>query len=799
VEVAAPIAMIGFGFAEAFLDADLGDAMPRHRRSLWRIRTTRVVDDGLTRIAQEPAYVYLTPNELAFGEGGEDGAVEVVGDRRLPACPVTEDEAIVLRCGSHTRNFGLPVTDNRTYPLVWDMPFLMAAVDPAAEAALVGLDNAVDSGDYLSDAALAPPVWGKDEVSPVVGVPVLYSSRATAEAVDEVVFEELPAPVAERIPGARLADLADSLPSTPGRVVWSGRFSAMDAHATLAETLRGPYTGRQGAYWTPAAATLTLKADGGLAAVPVPEQGDEAVWGVEGRPGALPPETADTQFRELTRRFRLDPESLAANDPLVQLRPVGTFDPTDLRGFSELSAVPLTTYQPPRLRCGDPRSCDLLGGRDLLPNLSPGGYLQQPPLVLTAMTALPAFYSNRYRQRPDGEAPVSAVRVRVAGITGFDPLSRERVRRVAEDIATATGLDVDITLGSSPVPQRVDLPAGKFGRPALELTEDWTKKGVAAAIVRAIDRKSLVLFGLILVVCVLFLANAVSAAVRDRRRELAVLACMGWPRRGLAALVTGEVALLGLAGGGLAALASIPLAAAVGVQLSAAHAALAVPVALGVALVSALVPAWGASRAHPRGALHPAARRVRRWGRRPRTVGGLAAINLWRVPGRTLLGTVALAVGVAGLTVVSAVTWAFHGSVTGSLLGDAVSLRVRGVDLAAVAATVALGLVAVADVLYLNVRDRAGELAALNATGWSDAALGRLVTYEGVGIGVLGAASGAAIGLFGAAQFAGTGPRDLLWPAAAVVAVAVLAAGAAALVPASLQRRLPVSALLAEE
>jgi ABC-type antimicrobial peptide transport system permease subunit len=186
-------------------------------------------------------------------------------------------------------------------------------------------------------------------------------------------------------------------------------------------------------------------------------------------------------------------------------------------------------------------------------------------------------------------------------------------------------------------------------------------------------------------------------------------------------------------------------------------------------------------------------------GRRHRTVAGLAAANLWRVPGRTLLGAMALGIGICAVTVLSAVTWAFHGSVTGTLLGDAVSLRVRGVDAVAVAATVLLGVAAVADVLYLNIRDRSAELAALSATGWSAAARGRLVGYEAMGIGVIGATVGAAAGLVGAAQFAGGFPIGLGWASVGALAVGVVLTGMAALVPFLLQSRIPVSALLAEE
>jgi ABC-type antimicrobial peptide transport system permease subunit len=165
----------------------------------------------------------------------------------------------------------------------------------------------------------------------------------------------------------------------------------------------------------------------------------------------------------------------------------------------------------------------------------------------------------------------------------------------------------------------------------------------------------------------------------------------------------------------------------------------------------------------------------------------------------TLLGVVALAVGTGGLTLVAAITWAFHGTITGTLLGDAVSVRVRDVDLVAVVATLLVGLVAVGDVLYLNVRDRAAELAVLRASGWSTFALGRLIVYEGLGIGLLGAAIGAGLSLLAAVQFT-TGLTAELVRAAGVVALSgALLAAAAATVPALLLERLPLTPLLAEE
>jgi hypothetical protein len=210
------------------------------------------------------------------------------------------------------------------------------------------------------------------------------------------------------------------------------------------------------------------------------------------------------------------------------------------------------------------------------------------------------------------------------------------------------------------------------------------------------------------------------------------------------------------------------------------------------------VPAWLAARAEPVASVPPPVLAVRR-GYQPGGITALALVNTMRAPGRTLVGVFSLAVGVAGLTLLTAATVAFRGVMVGSLLGDAVAVQVRGVDYVAVAATVALGVLAVADVVFLNIRERAGELATIRSFGWRESSLVRLVVTEGAVIGVAGSLAGAAIGLAGAAEFAGQLPPGLLGAAAAAAGVGVLVTVGAALLPAQLLRRLPAAHLLAEE
>jgi ABC-type lipoprotein release transport system permease subunit len=182
-----------------------------------------------------------------------------------------------------------------------------------------------------------------------------------------------------------------------------------------------------------------------------------------------------------------------------------------------------------------------------------------------------------------------------------------------------------------------------------------------------------------------------------------------------------------------------------------------------------------------------------------RTIRGLAAINLLRVPGRTALGALSLGAGVFALTVLLAVTAAFKGAVVGTVLGDAVAVQVRAADYVAVAATLVLGGLACADVLYLNLRDRSAEIATLRATGWRERQLRSMITLEGAGLGVAGGIGGAALGLGAAAAFTHEWTTGMALVALGAAALGIAIAVAASLPSAAALRRLPTATLLAEE
>ncbi|HEY7223950.1 MAG TPA: ABC transporter permease [Micromonosporaceae bacterium] len=835
IDVAAPVAMIGYVYVQADFRIDVTSAINRSKATqVLRLDRTWMADHGSTSLPDPAAqYVYVTTRPIAWPRGDPDDPTWSDGKKRRNSsrCTTSDDPEFIANpieiepdgservlCEQHELDKNsdksasmmiariLPdgtfetgdqsSTKTLTVDERWPIPMLLAAVDPASEAQLVSLDRALTSGSYLSEADVKP-----DDSDGIVRytVPVLATDQPALDEQLVVDVEALHVP-----DGADVATAGWDSPEAHVPAVLSAAPATRVSQQTLTadqeyiNTIANPPFGAGQlafmsgvAFAQPSPATFATNLDGSLRPQPAPPTDpDQLNFGQTQGSGlpVLPPLFGDTAFRALTPYV---PGGDVSSPSIVSIVKAGTFNPSKIEKSASLGAASLETYQQPSLVGADAASKAALGGTQLQADGNTTGYVATPPALITSLGSLSQFRLPK---------PISAIRVRVDGATSADPLSRERVRIAAQRIEEATGLDVDITLGSSASPQTIDLAAGRYGRPALKLTEGWTRKGAALAIVSALDRKSLVLFVLILVVCMLFLGNAVAAVVRSRRRELAILAYLGWPRRRLVGLILGEVGLIGLIAGAVSAAAAISIAHLANISLTSGHALLAVPVSLGLALIAAAAPAWRAGRVRATTALSTSVRAPRRAIRnRRRTVAGIALANLRRSPGRTLLGALALAIGTAAVTVLTSIDRVFHDLVTGTLLGDAVSLQVRGVDLVAVLATVILGLVAVADMLYLSIQERSEEFAALRAIGWSDAAVGRLVAYEGVGIGVLGVAMGVAAGLVSTATFAGESVAGLIGIGIEVALCGVVLTAVAATVPAFLQRYLSVSAQLAEE
>lgn len=819
VEVAAPLANIGYVLPSLALvlpvPVDEGGAGSQ----LFRVRQRWVTDAGVSRIEGGADYVYVsTVNEMVEAEG--EVAREVVpGEANpLPVCETFNSQASAaigfagpfatgppqLSCFS-TRSPGVghvfAAGDELGAVTSFQPPVLLAAIDPDQEAALLALDDTIVQGRYLQSG---------EEVSlePLVGdagldaqlLPLIASTETFVDTTLEVSVERLDITPSVNVPRLLTGGTTyQTLIGLDGEVVDEYEVTTNTAYEQVLERLTEQPSFRDTvqAYWRPGSVTYTVESAQPLRAEALPP--DEAAWSLAAYPDGLraPPGNGDVGVRPLSH-FAGAPIARADIYQLPVPRVVGRYDPNLLPGFNELSEVPLDSYYPPAVRAGDAASEAALGGAELRPTMNLSGYVAQPPLMLTTLDAAETLLRPEIYDGAEQDSYISSIRVRVAGVTGPDDVSRERIRRVAATIADVTGLTVDITAGSSPTAVTVALPAGNYGRPALTVEEDWVQKGVAVEVLTAVDRKSVALFVLVLLVCAFFVANAAMATVRARRTEIGTLRSLGWDRRKIFTTVLGELAIVGAGAGLLGAALAAGLVTALSLDFPLLLVALIPPVALLLTVCAGFWSALRASRLTPIDAFRAPVTRSRR-ARPVRSLPEFARANLLRLPGRTLLGSLGLAMAVAGLVVLLAINLAFEGLLAGTLLGDAVVVQTRTVDYISVGLAIALGGLSVADVLYLNLNERAAELATLRSSGWSQRQVVRAGILESLGLGILGAATGAVVGVLIAASIAGALSVPLVAVAVLCAAGGVSVALLASAVPLRMSSRSLVPRVLAEE
>jgi hypothetical protein len=790
VAVAAPLEIVGYLLETAYIPVILSPAAAGRSGSRVLVVTSRyTADDGLSAYPPyDEGYVYITTDHVTplrpSDYSGPDKVLEIGPTERLPdgksvvVCPVTlpappgqsspfERTSGLLNgdCYSRAGSTAGPVEG----VVAWSFPVLVAGIDPRAESELTGLGDAVASGRYLAEGQ--GPVREVDSAGVGVDVvPMLASTASFDGDTDQVTVSQLPSSaVTMARSGASQAAMARAFGSLAGTPVMRTTITGADAWRSLLTALTPPplsSTGNSqslGQYWTAGPVTYRPGPDGQLDPLPVSNPVSTWTAGLEVagmKYVTAPPAAADTGYRTLTETLETYGEGrVNGSSPLLLAQVTGEFDPQRLAGFSGGGpGSPLASYRTPLLTGADAASRAALRNQPLEPDGNMAGYAQQPPLLYTTLAGAAALQGTAQSYAGIGTpaaaqlgsvvaAPIGSIRVRVSGLRGTVPEQLDKIGAIGEDIERATGLQVIITAGASPYPVTIGLPAGKFGRPALQLTEDWTQTDAALLVLHQADRESLALLVLILVVCALFLSGAALAGVRGRRTEIGALRAVGWGRRQVVTMVLGEVVMLGVVAGLVGAGLSAGLIAGLHLHLPLSRALLVLPVAAVLAAASGLAPSWVASRIPPAEALQPAARAPRRGGRRVRTVTGLAITGVVRTPGRSAVAATGLAIGVAGLTVLLATHASFATSIGDSELAGLVNGSTRGTDLVSVLLTIALSAAGLADLTYLNLRERAGELAALAASGWGRPQLGRLLASEALVTAVTGSVAGAATGL----------------------------------------------------
>jgi hypothetical protein len=405
------------------------------------------------------------------------------------------------------------------------------------------------------------------------------------------------------------------------------------------------------------------------------------------------------------------------------LAPVGSFDSGKLRlPTNPLNHVPLGAWEPASARLlpkkgGQP-------GQLLEPTENPLGFLTSPPEVIANIDQASLL------RGPD---PIDAIRVRVAGLKGFDAASRAKVERIASRIAQL-GLDVRIVAGSSPRP--VDVYVPKYlpgGRDLGWVQEEWTSLGAAQAASSALSGAEKALLFLSLGLALLLAVTVSSVGVESGARDVRVWRSLGWSRGRMLWWLVSDATL-----GGVLVAAAAVAAVVAGGRLGLLWLGFGLGGSLvGVQLLFALLllrrQLSGPSRAGRRRQL------VRRGGSMGtgvlsvarRAVVRQARISVLIAVGITL-STVVVVLGVAGLRSASS-------SAHTSLLGAYLNTTLLAFHAVSLALLVIGGLAAAAIATRAWQRRRTGEIAAFAALGWQRKRVLAQLRLERVLLGVLAA------------------------------------------------------------
>jgi putative ABC transport system permease protein len=771
VTLAAPLASVGaVNWPSAF---QLRLSHARARILVYRIRSVVTGQAGLSHYPVETRYVVIAPRgELEF----ESGLLTVPGHVSPIVCgyPVNCFAGTVCFAGqcSHGQ---YPSSGDASYYLPLLQPVQVAGIDPQAEAKLTGLGDCLRSGRLLTARDRPSPT---DDPEPAEVIPVMASGDAF---LDQVLHVNV---------AAAALKAPDGLRSIRG---WN---RTEQRHISLDRLYRGYLATSVHDYLDPwpiwSAGDVRYRTIGGdhLAAQPVVQ--DPGIYrrvntfqevGIDDSV-LIPPEVADPWLRPVTEHADIQSPGEGSSYRSKIWDVVGRYDPTCLPGFDPLAGASLEAYAAPDVRLSD--------GRPITPSRAMSDYVASPPLLLTSLAGAHWLADpDRYAGQP-GDAFISVIRVRVAGTHTPGPASEARLTTVATAIHDRTGLQVDIVKGASTRTISIDLPAGRFGRPALTVEEQWSAKGVALTFFQAIREQDQALLALLLIDAGLLVGQASYLAVRQRRTQLAVLRALGWSPLRLACVVELETVIIGFAAGLSALLAALPVLHLLHVSIVAAT--LTPAVGVGIAGVAALPAAWTASRGSAVAAMaggHPV-----RTSRPPSTVAGLAARELRRAwPVETSIAVLAVALGTALVGLVVLVAAGFRSRLDTTVLGAALDTQVRPFHVVLAGLTLVLGSAAAVQIVLLAWLSRRHQLGVLKALGWSGARLGSLVCCQALMVGAGGAAVAAAVVLVGSALL--DAPASSIGLAlAATVAGCLVATIVAAIGPGLLALRVPARSLL---
>lgn len=650
--------------------------------------------------------------------------------------------------------------------------FVLAGIDPQEENQLVHLDKSIQSGRMLTEqdtVHLDTRVPGNPDYDPVLhksfpydAIPMLIHRKLPGQLALHLILtllyhgsmtpDQIQAkggiPYLQHLPDKQIifhgtVPLVQNDPQrfSGASLVWDGQTWQRIVSSTK-QGITAYYQLDFSTASTPSSLSYyPAKApDGSQADILVPKgtQGGEAMFRVL------------TPLKTVKSTNVLDP---GGPDVFYDYEAVGEFSDNGLVAqlSNPLNWLPESTYTVPPVTLRYEAHGRPVISTKFLPTTNPAGFVVQPPLALTTIAAARELV---------GDHCISAIRVRVAGVITPNQQSWKHIQQVAQEIHQQTGLQVVVTLGSSPQPTLVYVPGihvGELGAtqtiaPIGWVEERWIHIGVGLTYLNQLGSTRLLLLGAVLTVCLGYLAVAFSALVSSQRREFAILSVLGWrPWQAIRLFLIQALILAiggGIVGSGLALLTASFLEATplwlVVIWT--------IPVMLAFAFISILYPLWQIWHIRPaeilRAGSSMSANKAILLGSRIgllMPIGTLVLRNLGRSRLRTLITVLSLFLSALLLVLMFTGVLSLHQALQGTLLGDYVLFQTAVPQIVGCVIAIVLTFLSVADLLLLQVRERQKEIGLLQAVGWRPGWIQRLFVQEGLTLAMSGTIPGVVV------------------------------------------------------
>jgi hypothetical protein len=727
VEVAAPIAMIGYaGYEVNYGQVELLE------EGIYRRKTTTSVNNGIGE--QEESYNYYFPYQVwdITNKGGEYGV-------------------------------GAPYMD-----LIVAGDSLLAGIDPEQEAKLVGLDDSIiDLGTsrYFEES----DTYYFNESTNYHEFPIIVNQNAFVDKIESITYERLDISINQDNANNIMEDVKENggtryLDTMEGEVIDTFSFTGEETFQTFVSRMTG------------------VDWNSGEVLVLQDEESKEGsqIWADEDVVGIVY-KTSPLEYREITspyadrwpysyqvipfqngedtvkvyrntESFR-KPELMAeeyVDLPSIKPNWIGFYDPSNLTISKDpTTELPMETYRPASADfVMDVDGNPINPPKQLKPTGDPYSFLTDPPGMLTTIEVAEKLL---------GEDPISAIRVKVAGVTDMNDESQEILEQVAAEIESRTGLITDITLGSSPQLALTYIPGLNDESDLGWVQQPWVNIGSSISIFRETKVSFSGVVASVIAVAVVYVWASGIVNVLARRKEFAVLLSIGWRPSQLSRLLFIESSIIGI----FVALISWLMLAFVYVSsdttISLTRFVWTGLFGLIVYVLGSLIPIIITRNISPYEAMltgEIAGNSKRMF--QARGINRMAFnhfIGKWK---RSFLSVISIALPTALLAVFLYITFRLKGIMYTSLIGEYVALEIGPAHYVAVIVSLIIAILTTAEITWQNVSERKEEISLLQAIGWRRWGIRRLILAEGLFSGLFAALIGLSIaflmmwGLYGA-------------------------------------------------